>query len=193
MIHKNKLIYQNKVKEFKNAFKTLDFYIILGKELLKFIKHKFNKILLNDHLIKESIYDELAYLIKENCDQIKDTLEKNDEFGEVLIYNFDSFCREIEQSPIENGNNHNNNTSLRQSHTNGFNNINNNQIINEYPTNDLSNSPINSNIVSDDFLIKKLEKLDIGLHQNYLNIQQFIDNEINNLNQTKSSIDHLKV
>jgi len=142
-------------------------------------------------LIRESIYDELAYLIKENCDQIKDNLEKDDEFLEVLIYSFDSFCREIEQSPIENGNN--NNSSLRQSHTNGLSNINNNQIINDYPTHDLSNSPINSNIVSDEFLLNKLEKLDIGLYQSYLNIQEFIDNEIKILNQSKSTLDNLKV
>lgn len=142
-------------------------------------------------MIKESIYEELSYQIKDFCEQIKDNMEKNDDFTDVLIYNFDIFCREIEQSPIENGNN--NNMSMRQSHMNGFISTNNNQIINEFPTNDLTNSPTNYNNITDDLLNKKLEKLDIGLYQNYLTIQQFVESEIKNLNQSKCTLDSLKV
>lgn len=130
-------------------------------------------------------------MIKENCDSIKEKLEKIDDFAEILIYNFDIYSKGIEQINNENMNN----KSLRQSQINkiGFN-INNSQIIDSSINAakfDLYNNDQKNN--SDEFLNNKLEKLDIGIFENYTSIQHFIFTEIRNLNQSRNGLDNLKV
>ena len=188
------MIYQNSVREFKNSFKCLDYYIELTRELLKYIKQKFNQILKNQEGNKEIIYDELVFLIKENCNTIKEKLEKSDEFSGNLIYNFNNFCMENDESRNEN-NNSINFKQINLSCKGGFNNVN-NSIINESQLNAVKYDFYTggqSNIVSDNIMNNKLSKIDVGLYDNYKSFQIFIDNEILKLNQSKSVLDNLKV